>query len=84
MHNLLKKLLLSFLNRNLAEFLKVFHECQSSLTGASASSLVTFNNLSLSIYLKSCDLFFDFSYKFFHKTKYLMVFDRFLFPTCNI
>ena len=70
MHACLKKLLLSFLYRNLAEFLKVLHEGKSSLTGASASSLVTFNYLSLSVYLKSCDLFFDFSYKFFHKTKY--------------
>ena len=79
MHTCCKKLLLSFLYRNLAEFLKVFHEGKSSLTGASASSLVSFNYLSLSVYLKSCDLFFDFSYKFFHKTIYLMVFDRFLF-----
>ncbi len=74
LHNCLKKLLLSFLNGYLAEFLKILHEGKSSLTGASASSLVSFNYLSLSICLESCDLFFDLSYKFFHKTNYLMVF----------
>ena len=78
LHNCLKKLLLSFLYRYFAEFLKIFHEGKSSLAGACASSLVSFNYLSLSVYLESCDLFFDLSYKFFHKTNYLMVFDSFL------
>ena len=68
LHYFLQKmqLFLCFLNRNLAELLKVLHESESGLACACAGSLVSLNELSLGVYLEIGDFSIDFFNKLFH------------------
>ena len=61
-----KKLFLRHSNGNFAELLEILHQIQSSLAGASTSSLVAFDDLSFSVSLEELDVLFDFLNKIFH------------------
>jgi len=60
------QLFLSSFYRCLAELLEVFHEFESSLASASASGLVSLNELSFGIYLEVGDFSIDLFNKLFH------------------
>lgn len=59
-------LLLSLSYGYLSELLEVLHEIKGSLAGAGTCSLVSFFNLSISIYDESLELFLDLCNKLFH------------------
>lgn len=60
------ELFLSFLYRNLSEFLEVLHKLEGGLTCAGACSLVSLLYLSSGICLEISDFGIDFFNEFFH------------------
>lgn len=64
------------LNRNLSKLLHQLHEVKSSLTSASAGSLVTLLYLSLSVLCEYLILCLDLIYKCFHVLKILVIVKR--------
>ena len=63
--------LLRSLDRNLAEFLQVLHDGESSLAGTGASSFVSLDELSFSVLLEVSDLSIEFLNKCFHCVEFL-------------
>ncbi len=61
-----EKLFLGYFDGNLTELLKVFHKSKSGFAGAGTGSLVSLDNLSLSVDLELSDFSLDLFYKLFH------------------
>ena len=63
-----KKLFLSLVDGNLAEFFEVLHEDKSGLAGAGTGGLVSLGDLSIGVDLELSDFSFDLFYKLFHNS----------------